>query len=207
MIVSGQRMLNGLTTCCRHGRGIRERQVNAMHKQRTTGFTLVEIAVVIIILVILVAIILPVFASVERSNNQHTCANNLQNMGVLLAQYRQDYGVYPAAPLSAYLRTLNPVSLPFSNAATQFSPTVFTGNDPLNDCAVSGSYNGASALNYVIKIDTVSGVGRYLLLVGERRERWVGQRHRDHREPGSAAVVEQRPGGDLHRHRRASNGR
>ncbi len=128
-----------------------------MQKQHTTGFTLVELIVVIVIIVILVAILLPVFSGIARSNNQHTCANNLQNIGVLLAQYRQDNGVYPAAPLSAYLCTTNPASLPFSDAANQFSPTVFTGKNAMNDCAVSGNYSGASAVSYVVKIDNVSG--------------------------------------------------
>ena len=146
----------------------RVRRVNAMQKQHISGFTLVELIVVIIILVILVAIIMPVFSSITRSNNQHTCANNLQNLGILLAQYRQDNGVYPAAPLPAYLRTINPVSLPFSDANAQVSATSFTmiGNAALpnetpGECQANLSppniYHGISPAQFLVQIDSTPG--------------------------------------------------
>lgn len=146
------------------------RRVDVMQKQQTTGFTLIELSVVILTMAVLVAILLPVFAGIARSNNQHTCANNLQNLGVLLAQYRQDNGVYPAAPLPTYLRTLNPVSLPFSDANALVSATVFTllgttalPNETSGECQPSlytaNVYRGTLPAEFQVQIDSTATTG------------------------------------------------
>lgn len=125
-----------------------------MRKFHTTGFTLIELVVVITIAAILMAIILPVFSGIARSSNQQTCINNLRNIGTMLAQYRQDHGAYPPAPQAGYLRTLDPQSLPYSDypfGIPRITPTVKGALD--NDFTVGGYYAGDKILHYKVVID------------------------------------------------------
>ena len=78
--------------------------MGAMRKPQAAGFTLIEIVVVLTVVAILAAIIVPVFSTSGQRVNAQTCLNNLHTLGVNLAQYRQDYGAYPAAPLPQYLK-------------------------------------------------------------------------------------------------------
>ncbi len=55
------------------------------------GFTLIELLVVIAIIAILAAILFPVFAKAREKARQSSCASNLKQLSVALAQYTQDY--------------------------------------------------------------------------------------------------------------------
>lgn len=58
---------------------------------KRNGFTLIELLVVIAIIAILAAILFPVFASAREKARQTTCASNMQQLGLAIIQYEQDY--------------------------------------------------------------------------------------------------------------------
>ena len=55
------------------------------------GFTLIELLVVIAIIAILAAILFPVFAQAREKARQITCVSNVDQMGLAMMQYTQDY--------------------------------------------------------------------------------------------------------------------
>lgn len=58
--------------------------------QRSSGFTLVEMLIVLAIVGILAAILLPVFASVRDASRRTVCASNLRQIGLAMEAYAQD---------------------------------------------------------------------------------------------------------------------
>ena len=71
--------------------------LNLSRKSRT-AFTLIELLVVIAIIAILAAILFPVFAQAREKARQISCASNLKQIGLAVAQYVQDYDeTYPYA--------------------------------------------------------------------------------------------------------------
>lgn len=56
-----------------------------------TGFTLIELLVVISIIAVLAAILFPVFARARENARRASCQSNLEQLGLGLMQYTQDY--------------------------------------------------------------------------------------------------------------------
>jgi prepilin-type N-terminal cleavage/methylation domain-containing protein/prepilin-type processing-associated H-X9-DG protein len=59
------------------------------------AFTLVELLVVIGIIAVLVGILLPVVGRARQAAWTTQCASNLRNIGQMLSEYVNEYGVYP----------------------------------------------------------------------------------------------------------------
>jgi prepilin-type N-terminal cleavage/methylation domain-containing protein/prepilin-type processing-associated H-X9-DG protein len=75
---------------------------------KKSGFSLVELMVVIAILAILAALILAGLASAKNKARQTQCINNLRQLGIGLCQFAADYHVYPLAVTPSYLRASYP---------------------------------------------------------------------------------------------------
>lgn len=66
--------------------------MNGRHK---SGFTLLELVLVIAIVVVLVALLLPAFAAARKQARMATCTSNLRQLGMAFNMYAADYGAYP----------------------------------------------------------------------------------------------------------------
>ncbi len=65
---------------------------------RRSGFTLVEMLVVISIIVVLVAILFPVFSSAREKARQNKCRTNLAELVGALKEYKREYHRFPPQP-------------------------------------------------------------------------------------------------------------
>ncbi len=64
---------------------------NRAARRTKSAFTLVELLVVIALIATLVAMLFPVFGAARGKARQAVCASNLQQIGVAIALYAQDY--------------------------------------------------------------------------------------------------------------------
>jgi len=69
---------------------------------KRTGFTLIELVVVIVILGILVAIILPAIQQAREASRRTQCRANLHQIGVALHNYLDARGCFPPGAIKGY---------------------------------------------------------------------------------------------------------
>lgn len=70
-------------------------------ESRKTGFTIVELLVVIVVIAILAAITLVTYSGIQNSAYDSAIQADLKNNGTLLMRYEAEKGGYPVSPLTA----------------------------------------------------------------------------------------------------------
>jgi len=88
--------------------------------KRRSGFTLIEVLVVIAIMAILLALLLPAVMSARVSANRMKCANNLRQIGLALQLYHDSQGSFPPAVFMPFVKRVGDKAA--NRAASPFGP-------------------------------------------------------------------------------------
>lgn len=155
-----------------------------MNKTFRTGFTLVELLVVISIIGMLAGLLLPAVQNAREMGRRTTCTNNQKNIALAFSMFQQNKTKYPqfrvegdgTAPNSAYLQAFNnhmvlgwvPQIFPYmdQNQLYEEIQTVGYGNDANVSCDVnipsfqcpSAGGDDKNLNNYVANCGQVDGV-------------------------------------------------
>jgi prepilin-type N-terminal cleavage/methylation domain-containing protein/prepilin-type processing-associated H-X9-DG protein len=109
-----------------------------MTTQRSySGFTLVELLVVIVIICILIALLLPAVLWAREAARSNTCRNNLKQITLALHNFHENHGRFPAAsfdPLATSLKIrrcgMFPLLLPFIEQQALYNAMMVVDPEP-----------------------------------------------------------------------------
>ncbi len=93
-----------------------------------TGFTLIEMLVVIGILLIVIGLTLPAVQSAREAARRSACANNLRQMASALAHFEADHGAFPSATRYQYI---GPTRYQFSDTSVHATLLPYLEEQPL----------------------------------------------------------------------------
>ena len=112
-------------------------QSNIMNTRSKSGFTLVEIMIVVVIIGLLAAMAIPAFQKVRQSSQDKAVLNNARQLSAAADQFYLENGVSTALPTSLigatnYVKAVNTV-------ASETYPTGYTQGITITITGVAGS--------------------------------------------------------------------
>ena len=134
------------------------------------AFTLIELLVVIAIIALLAAILFPVFGRVRENARRSSCQSNLKQLGLVMAQYTQDYDeIYPVGIGNDWSRTWPVLVQPYVKNLNVFMCPSDAKANVGSWAGITTSYAANGEMEWVW-----NGVSAPATLLGPVGDEWMG---------------------------------